>query len=154
MDWSITHLWLILALVLSLAELATGALVLLAMGVAAALTAILSAFDASLTWQLVAMGVFSGVLVPVAVCYIRPRYSPRGVRYGTTGTGVEKGERYQTIKRDFDGATGLKINGDFYRLRVLETGRTELPERTDVIFDRFDGTTALVHIDLPDGKAI
>jgi membrane protein implicated in regulation of membrane protease activity len=151
MDWSITHLWLVLALVLSLAELATGALVLLALGMAAALTAVLSAMGASFAWQLVGMGIFAGLLVPVAVFYIRPRYSPRGVRYGTTGTGVEKGQRYRTIKRDFDNATGLKINGDFYRLRVLESGSTELPARTDVIFERFDGTTALVHVDVPGG---
>lgn len=149
MEWSMTHLWLILALVLSLAELASGVLVLLALGCAAALTAVLAFVGCTFTWQLVGMGIFSGLLVPTAILYIRPRFSPKGVAYGTTGTGVENGQLYRTLKRDFDGATGLKINGDFYRLRVAATGETELPENTPVIFDTFDGTTAVVHLQSP-----
>lgn len=145
MEWSLTHLWLILALVLSLAELASGVLLLLALGIAAALTAIVAFLGAPFEWQLVAMGVFSGILVPVAIRWIKPRFSPKGVAYGTTGTGVESGQRYQTLKRDFDGASGVKINGDFYRLRVTPDNLTELPEGTEVVFDRFDGTTAVVH---------
>ena len=45
---------------------------------------------------------------------------------------------------DFDGASGLKINGDFYRLRVADSTTTRLPPGTDVIFKEFDGTTAIV----------
>lgn len=145
MEWSLAHVWLILALVLSLAELTSGVLVLLALGIAAALTAVLAFLGVAFEWQLVGMGVFSGILVPVAVRWIRPRFSPKGVAYGTTGTGVEHGQRYRTLKRDFDGACGIKVNGDFYRLRTSDTGMTELPEGTEVIFERFDGTTAVVH---------
>ncbi|MFN2361041.1 MAG: NfeD family protein [Marinobacter sp.] len=145
MEWSLAHLWLILALVLSLAELTSGVLVLLALGIAAALTALLAFLDVPFEWQLVGMGVFSGILVPVAVRWIRPRFSPKGVAYGTTGTGVEQGRRYHTLKRDFDHASGIKVNGDFYRLRTSDTDMTELPEGTEVIFERFDGTTAVVH---------
>ena len=65
--------------------------------------------------------------------------------YGTTGTGVEQGKQYRTLKRDFDGASGIKVNGDFYRLRTSDTGMTELPAGTEVTFERFDGTTAVVH---------
>ncbi len=144
MDWNLAYLWLILALLLSAAELGTGGLVLLALGIAAALTAGLAALGLSLPWQLLGMGILSGLLVPLAVMVIRPRFSPRGVAYGTTGTGVEKHRTYTTLKRDFDGATGIKINGDFYRLRVVETGATELPAGTLVTFERFDGTTAIV----------
>ncbi|MDI5935386.1 nodulation efficiency, NfeD-like protein [Halomonas kalidii] len=144
MDWNLAYLWLAIALLLGLAELMSGGLVLLALGVAAALTAGLAALELALPWQLLGMGVFSGLLVPLAVMVIRPRFSPRGVAYGTTGTGVEKHRTYTTLKRDFDGATGIKINGDFYRLRVVETGATELPAGTRVTFKRFDGTTALV----------
>ncbi|WP_166253224.1 nodulation efficiency, NfeD-like protein [Marinobacter salicampi] len=146
MEWTITHFWLVLALALGLAELTSGVLVLLALGLSAALTAVLAALGFSFSGQLVGMGLFSGLLVPVAVWVIRPRFSPRGVAYGTTGTGVEQGRSYHSTKRDFDGATGLKINGDFYRLRVKPGGETELPEHTEVIFDRFDGTTAVVHL--------
>jgi membrane protein implicated in regulation of membrane protease activity len=144
MDWNPALIWLAIALLLGLAELSSGGLVLLALGVAAALTSALAALGLTLPWQLLAMGVFSGILIPLAVKVIRPWFSPRGVVYGTTGTGVEKGHTYNTLKRDFDGATGVKINGDFYRLRVTETGETELPEGTLVVFRHFDGTTAVV----------
>ncbi|WP_417543403.1 NfeD family protein [Marinobacter sp.] len=144
MEWSLTHFWLILTLALGLAELAYGIFLLLALAIAAALTAVLAFIGLSFEWQLVGMGVFSGLLVPIAIRSIRPRFSPKGVAYGTTGTGVEQGERYRTLKRDFDGATGIKINGDFYRLRDDNTGATDFPEGTDVIFKQFDGTTAIV----------
>lgn len=144
MEWSLTHFWLILALVLGLAELTSGVLLLLALAIASALTAGLAFLDLSFEWQLVGMGVFSGILVPVAIRWIRPRFSPRGVAYGTTGTGVEQGQRYRTLKRDFDGAVGIKINGDFYRVKVSDSGASDLPENTEVVFQHFDGTTAVV----------
>ncbi|SNY96939.1 NfeD family protein [Halomonas sp. hl-4] len=146
MDWNPAYSWLVIALLLSLAELTSGAMLLLALGVAAAFTAAVTALGLTLPWQLVSMGVFSGVLVPLGVMVIRPHFSPKGVAYGTTGTGVEKGNHYTTLKRDFDNATGIKVNGDFYRLRVLESGDTDLPQGTSVLFKRFDGTTALVSL--------
>ncbi|TFH86933.1 nodulation efficiency, NfeD-like protein [Billgrantia azerbaijanica] len=151
MEWSPALIWLAIALLLGLAELTSGALLLLALAVAAALTAAVAALGLTLAWQLLAMGLFSGVLVPLAVWKIRPWFSPRGVAYGTTGSGVEKGRRYTTLTRDFDGATGIKINGDFYRLRVAadsdeKSGETSLPTGTAVIFERFDGTTAVVRL--------
>ncbi|MCD1652256.1 nodulation efficiency, NfeD-like protein [Halomonas meridiana] len=144
MDWNPAYSWLVLALLLSLAELTSGAMVLLALGIAAALTAAVTVLGLSLPWQLLSMGIFAGVMVPVGVMVIRPRFSPKGVAYGTTGTGVEKGNRYTTLLREYDQATGIKVNGDFFRLRVLESGQTELPEGTQVVFKRFEGTTALV----------
>mgnify|MGYP005831207273 FL=1 len=146
MDWNPAYSWLVLALLLSLAELTSGAMVLLALGIAAALTAVVTALGLSLPWQLLSMGIFAGVMVPVGVMVIRPRFSPKGVAYGTTGTGVEKGNRYTTLLREYDQATGIKVNGDFFRLRVLESGQTELPEGTQVVFKRFEGTTALVNV--------
>ncbi|RCV87198.1 NfeD family protein [Billgrantia montanilacus] len=144
MDWNPALIWIAIALLLGLAELSSGGLVLLALAVAAVLTSALAALGLSLPWQLLGMGIFSGLLVPLAVMVIRPWFSPRGVAYGTTGTGVEKGRTYTTLKRDFDGASGVKVNGDFYRLRVDETGETDLPENTLVIFKQFEGTTAIV----------
>jgi membrane protein implicated in regulation of membrane protease activity len=146
MEWSLTHFWLILALIIGLAELTSGVMVLLALSIAAALTALLAFLGASFEWQLAGMGLFSGILVPVAIKWLKPRLSPKGVAYGTTGTGVERGQVYHTLKRDFDDATGLKVNGDFYRLRISDTGETELPEGTPVIFETFDGTTAVVSL--------
>lgn len=149
MDWNPALLWLALGLLLALAELTSGAMVLLALGVAALLTALLAWIGLPLAWQLIGLALFSGILVPVAIKLIRPCFSPRGVAYGTTGTGVEKGHVYRTLVRDFDGATGIKVNGDFYRLRVRETSATELPVGTAVTFKEFDGTTAIVTIAPP-----
>lgn len=149
MDWNPAYTWLVLALLLSLGELTSGAMVLLALGIAAALTAAVTALGLTLPWQLISMAIFTGVLLPICVMVIRPRFSPRGVAYGTTGTGVEKGNHYSTLRRDFDDATGIKVNGDFYRLRVLESGETELPGGTPVVFRRFEGTTALVTLYQP-----
>ncbi|MCO7229313.1 nodulation efficiency, NfeD-like protein [Halomonas sp. CnH100-B] len=150
MDWNPAYSWLVIALLLSLAELTSGAMVLLALGIAAALTAAVTALGLSLPWQLLSMGIFAGVLVPLGVMVIRPRFSPKGVAYGTTGTGVEKGNCYTTLIREYDNATGIKVNGDFYRIRVLESGQTELPEGTQVVFKHFEGTTALVNVLSPE----
>ncbi|MWJ27500.1 nodulation efficiency, NfeD-like protein [Halomonas sp. ZH2S] len=147
MEWNPAYAWLIIALLLSLAELSSGGMVLLALGMAAALTGLLAWLGLSLAWQLVGLGILAGLLVPIAIKFIRPWFSPRGVAYGTTGTGVEKGRSYRTLKRDFDGATGIKINGDFYRIRISENGATELPEGMVVTFKSFDGTTAIVTLD-------
>lgn len=144
MDWHPALIWLAIALLLGLAELTSGVLVLLSLGVAAAITSAVAVLGLTLPWQLLAMGVFSGILLPLTIKVIRPWFSPSGVAYGTTGTGVEQGHTYTTLKRDFDDASGIKINGDFYRLRVAETGATELPAGTLVTFERFDGTTAIV----------
>ncbi|WP_192036210.1 NfeD family protein [Halomonas sp. YLGW01] len=144
MEWTPATLWLAAALVLGLAELTSGALLLLALAIAAALTAGIAALGLPFTGQLLAMGVLAGVLVPLTIKVIRPRFSPRGVAYGTTGSGVENGRHYLTLNRDFDGASGLKINGDFYRLRVADSATTHLPPGTEVIFKEFDGTTAIV----------
>ncbi|QFU02925.1 hypothetical protein FIU83_14860 [Halomonas sp. THAF5a] len=145
MEWTPATFWLATALLLGLAELTSGALLLLALAFAAALTAAATAvFGLPLSGQLLAMGILAGVLVPLTIKVIRPRFSPRGVAYGTTGSGVERGKRYLTLERDFDGASGLKINGDFYRLRVDGSATTRLPPDTEVIFKEFDGTTAIV----------
>ncbi|MBR9904056.1 MAG: nodulation efficiency, NfeD-like protein [Gammaproteobacteria bacterium] len=149
MDWNPAYSWLVLALLLSLAELSSGAMVLLALGIAAALTAAVTALGLTLPWQLLSMAIFTGILLPISIMVIRPRFSPRGVAYGTTGTGVEKGNHYITLRRDFDDATGIKVNGDFYRLRVLDNGETALPSGTPVVFRRFEGTTALVTLHQP-----
>ncbi|MGP5309166.1 NfeD family protein [Vreelandella alkaliphila] len=153
MDWNPAYTWLVIALLLSLAELTSGAMLLLALGIAAALTAAVTALGLSLPWQLLSMGIFAGVLVPLGVMVIRPRFSPKGVAYGTTGTGVEKGNHYETLVRDFDNATGIKVNGDFYRLCVIESGDTDLPPGTRVIFKRFEGTTALVTLIPPENAS-
>lgn len=146
MEWNPAYLWLLLALALGVAELLSGGLILLALALAAGLTALAALAGAGLSLQLLTLGLAAGILVPLVIKVIKPRFSPRGVAYGTTGTGVERGRHYLVLRRDFDGASGIKINGDFYRIR-LPDGTTDLPEGTRVTFRAFDGTTAQVTLD-------
>jgi membrane protein implicated in regulation of membrane protease activity len=146
LDWNPAYIWLVLALLLGLAELTSGGMVLLALAFAAAMTAIIAWIGLGLSWQLLGMGIFSGLMVPLAIRVIRPWFSPRGVAYGTTGTGVDKGRVFTTLKRDFDGATSIKVNGDFFRIRVADRGQIDLPAGTRVTFMSFDGTTAIVRM--------
>lgn len=76
MDWNPAYSWLVLALLLSLGELTSGAMVLLALGIAAALTAAVTALGLTLPWQLLSMAIFTGILLPLCIMVIRPRFSP------------------------------------------------------------------------------
>ena len=148
MGWNPAAVWLAVALLLGLAELFSGSLFLLALAVAAALTAALTLLGLTLPWQLLAMGILSGILVPLTVWKIRPWFSPGESQYGTTGTGAHRDQRFTTTQRDFDNATVILVNGDLYRICVAQSGATELPPGTTVILDHFDGTTAIVRLDI------
>lgn len=148
MSWNPAIVWLAVALLLGLAELFSGSLVLLALGAAAGLTAVLTLFGLTLSWQLLAMGILSGVLVPLTIWKIRPWFSPGGSQYGTTGTGAHRDQKFTTTLRDFDNATVILINGDLYRVRIAESGEAKLPPGTTVVFKHFDGTTAIVRRDI------
>ncbi|HIX62468.1 MAG TPA: NfeD family protein [Candidatus Halomonas stercoripullorum] len=148
MGWNPAVVWLAVALLLGLAELFSGGLFLLALAVAAVLTAALTLLGLTLPWQLLAMGILSGILVPLTIWKIRPWFSPGKNQYGTTGTGAHRGQRFTTTQRDFDNATVILVNGDLYRICVAQSGETVLPPGTTVVFDHFDGTTAIVRLDI------
>jgi len=145
MDWTLTHFWLILGLILLLSELLSGVLVLLAVGLAALLTAVVAALGGDFIWQLTAMGLFSGILIPVMIYVIRPRFSPRGVAYGATGSGGETGETFPIEVRDRDGALGIRVKGDFLRVRGRAGELPALAPGDPVVLEGFEGTTALVY---------
>ena len=142
--------WAVIGLLLALSELLTGAFVLLALGIAALLTALaVVVVDLSLTGQLIVMGVASGILVPLAIYKIRPMFSPKGVKYGTTGAGAETGKQYRVESMNFDPSiNAIKVNGDLYRIQpVDETGKpsdASISPGDLVTLMRFDGTLALV----------
>ena len=98
MDWNPAYSWLVLALLLSLAELTSGAMVLLALGIAAALTAAVTALGLPLPWQLLSMAIFAGVLLPLCVMVIRPRFSPPwcGLRHHRHGRRERQSLPYST----------------------------------------------------------
>jgi len=122
--------WLAITLLLGLAELTLSAMVLLALAVTTLPTAFAVALGLDMSGQIFAMGIFSGVLVPLGVMVIRPRFSPREVAYGNTGSGVQKGQHYRVESRDFDGASVIKVNPDLYRIKVVDSGETLLPPGT------------------------
>jgi membrane protein implicated in regulation of membrane protease activity len=139
------YVWLIVALLLALAELATGSLVLLALAVAVLLAAGVAALGAPLLWQLLALGVASAVCVPLMIKVIRPWFSPAGVNYGVAGTGAQQGQRFYIVRRDYDGASGIKIKGDFFRAEYVDAAPDDAPgEGTEVVLDHFEGTLARV----------
>lgn len=146
MSWNFPVIWLLVGMLLAMAELFTGGMVMLALASAAFLTAVVAMLHLSIPIQLLIMGVLSGVLVPFTIWRIRPLFSPRGIRYGTTGTGAEKGKTFFTEKRSFDNATVIRLNGDLYRIRIADSAEDDLEPATAVIFDHFDGTTAIVHL--------
>ena len=82
------------------------------------------------------------------VLWISPRLQAPRVAYGTTGTGVEEIISTHVLKRDFDDATRIKVNGDFlYRLRVhRQWTSTELPPGTPVVFETLEGQRTLVQL--------
>jgi len=142
--------WAVIGLLLALSELLTGAFVLLALGIAALITSLaVAVFDLSLTGQLVVMGIASGLLVPLAIYKIRPMFSPKGVKYGTTGTGAETGKQYRVETMTFDsGINAIKVNGDLYRIQAVDDrgnpSETTIRPGDLVTLTRFDGTLALV----------
>lgn len=151
MDWNWAYTWLSLAVAFALLELLAGAFVLLAMGAACAVGAIAAYLGAGITVQLLCVAIAAGILIPLGLVHFKGRLSP--TKYGTTGTGVENGRIYTTLKRDYDGATAITINGDAYRVRPdtdphhVGEGSAEaegiLPG-TQVRFCHFEGTTAIV----------
>ncbi|QEM83246.1 NfeD family protein [Halomonas binhaiensis] len=135
-------LWLLLALAILVIELLTGSYVLLAISLAAGLTAAAAWLGLSLASQLIVMALGCGILVPLAIRRLRKRQSKS--TFGVAGTGSNTGQRFVVTQRDYDGAACIKLDGDFYRA-VLET--SEEPELTPgdpVMLVRFDGTQAIV----------
>ena len=139
------YVWLMVALLLALAELVTGSMVLLALAIAVLLTAGVAALGAPLVWQLAALGMASAVCVPLMIKVIRPWFSPAGVNYGVAGTGAQQGQRFYIVYRDYDGARGIKIKGDFFRAEYVDASPDEaLAEGAEVVLDHFEGTLARV----------
>nr|WP_298372147.1 NfeD family protein [uncultured Halomonas sp.] len=142
MQWTVAHSWLALALILGLLELTSGALVLLALAFAAAGAGVVAYLGFGFTIQAIVLALLAGVLIPIVIRFIRPHFSPKGVRYGTTGSGAEVGQYFFTTRRDFDQAISVKINGDLYRARFEDESDPE--ENIRVVLLRFEGTVAVV----------
>lgn len=147
--------WILIGLCLVLAELMTGTVLLIALAMAAFLTAAVAYFNIGIVGQLIALGVSGAIFVPVAIKVIRPYFSPAGIHYGSVGAGAENGKLFEIVERDFDHALGIKIHGDFFRAELVNalSSGDALQTGDRVIFDHFDGTTAKVHRHPSNGKS-
>src|SRR5690554_4170863 len=61
----------------------------------------------------------SGILVPVAILWIRPRFSPKGVAYGTTGTGVMELDKLFESRSEVNNAIQAEMEDAASNLRTL-----------------------------------
>ncbi|XKF16247.1 nodulation efficiency, NfeD-like protein [Halomonas sp. BLK-85] len=138
--------WILIGLGLLLAELMTGTVLLLALSAAAFITAVAAYFNIGLTGQLVTLAICVAVFAPIAIKVIRPRLSPKGINYGSVGSGAENGKMFDIVARDFDSAPGIKIHGDFFHAQLINALPSDPPLQPGdrVIFDHFEGTTAKV----------
>lgn len=117
-DW-ITHwqIWLLIGLLLALSELMGGQFVLLALGVAAALTGAASAaLDLTFNMQLVVFAVTSAVTVPLGIRWYRAASGSK--RPGLIGEGGEIGMRARVTVEN--GRIGVKLQGHFFPARLAD----------------------------------
>jgi len=142
MEFDAWHGWLILALLLALAEVFAGNFTLVAVGLACALGALLAATTAaSLMLQIAAVGVAAAVLGPLLVRGLRP-YLRRDAGAGPVGTGVEAGTAV-IVERDGE-RLGIRYQGDWFPVRAVDDAPLEAGQR--VVLERFEGITARVCI--------
>ncbi|MBB3191454.1 nodulation efficiency, NfeD-like protein [Halomonas cerina] len=142
-------LWLLAGLGALIVELLTGSYVLLAMALAAAITAGAAWLGLGLVGQLGVLALSCGVLVPLAIRQLRRRQRSRP--FGVAGTGGGLGQRFVLVQRDFDGAPCIKLDGDLFRARREgdEAAEVALRPGDEVTLLRFEGTQAIVR---PTGK--
>jgi membrane protein implicated in regulation of membrane protease activity len=132
------HLWILLGLLLAIAELSGSGFVLLAMGVACLAGAAVAAFtEVGLAGQIVATVLTAAVLSPLFVGWYRAIHRSTS---GPRDEGWERG-RPATVER-YAGRLGVRLDGDFYPARYGD-GR-ELAEGARVEVERIEGITARV----------
>lgn len=138
--------WAVLGMVLALSELMVGAFVLLALGIAALLTALVTLLlPIDLPGQLGVMAVISGGLVPLAIFKIKPRFSPKSVNYGTAGTSAVLGQTFTVEPMSFDRERmAIKIEADQFPIKPADDTEIRVGDR--VSLERFEGATAVVHL--------
>lgn len=106
------QIWLGLGLLLAIAEVLGTQFVLLALGTAFALTALVTqAFGLDFDGQLLAAAIWAALLVPAFIVFYRRRMMPGATRT-LVSDGVGIGERFTVIRRGE--RLGVKVHGDFF----------------------------------------
>ncbi|HEY6294447.1 MAG TPA: NfeD family protein [Streptosporangiaceae bacterium] len=139
MSWII---WLIVAVVLGVAELLTTTLALGLIAVAAVVAAVVGAFHFGLTWQLaafiVAAGAGLGVVRPIAIRHLK---QPPALR---TGTAALVGRSAVVLEEVSEHSGRVRIDGEEWSGRPYDETLV-IPVGTKVDVMQIKGATALVY---------
>jgi membrane protein implicated in regulation of membrane protease activity len=132
------HVWIIVGLLLVLAELLGAGFVLLALGVACLVgAAVAGTTDLDFGWQLGLTSAAAALLVPCFVYWFRRSFVPHR---GVVGEGGGQGERVRLIEHS--GRIGLKHKGDFFPARAIDGKPLRAGDEVEI--QSFEGITALV----------
>lgn len=135
-------LWMLIGLSLIVAEILLGTFVLLPIAVAVLCSALVAFIGGMLTWQLIALAIVAGILMPISIRLIKPRFTPKGVGYGPVGSGAETEAVMTVVRRDYDDALSVRIKGDYYAIDSDQT----LAEGDQVRITHFSGGIASVAV--------
>lgn len=134
------HMWLIVGAMLIIAEIIGTEFILLALGLAAVTTAVITAFSGiGLDWQIGAFAIAALVFVPASVMFYRRRFKATGAR-----TLISEGNYRDTELSivQYGERTGVRIQGDFYPAQSTEGDPLQAGELVRVLEMR--GVTAIV----------
>lgn len=136
------HLWLILGLILIIAEMFSLTFYLLVFSFAVLFGAFLDLLGFSLSWQIFAVALVGVILTPFLPKILRVKIQGKG---RTSLMAGEKGEiNAEVIENNF-GGWHIKYQGDTYPYKFAEPESAfELTQGKKVKIIRFDGITAII----------
>lgn len=112
------QVWVILGVLLIIAEVIGTEFILFAIGVAFLVTGVMTdAFDFGLNMQLLTAGIASAMFVPLFMRFYRRVFKATGTK-SLVSEGVGQGEDLQIV--DYAGRLGIRIQGDFYPARTFD----------------------------------
>lgn len=134
------HLWLIAGAVLIIAEVVGTEFILLALGLAALTTALVTAvFGIGMTGQIGTYAIAALVLVPASVLFCRRKFKATGART-LVSEGFYRDSEFTVVQ--YGERTGVRIQGDFYPAQSTEGDPLQTGELVRVLEMR--GVTAIV----------
>lgn len=112
------QVWVILGVLLIIAEVIGTEFILFAIGVAFLVTGVMTdAFDFGLNVQLLTAGIASAMFVPLFMRFYRRVFKATGTK-SLVSEGVGQDEDLQIV--DYAGRLGIRIQGDFYPARTFD----------------------------------
>ncbi len=126
--------WMLLAIVLFIAELFTPSFFLACLGIGAAIAVIPSLLDLGLAWQLA----FFSIGSLLSILFIRPLINKRKGQVYSSGIDGLVGKRLR-LSTDIptDGYTELPIDGDVWRVEMRD--KSFCPKGTSILITGYNG---------------